>query len=143
MRKFTKSLLTLAMLFGIVGGANSKKYYADFSTAGAVGNATWTAGTNTFAWTANSYAYMAVPGGSFSGDLSDYTTIGLNVSDLENEFRVDIIANGKTFTGKSITANGSVVLDIFNDFNKQWAADKITEYEFILRFGSCYKVFYF
>lgn len=114
------------MLFGIVGGANSKKYYADFSTAGAVGNATWTAGTNTFAWTANSYAYMAVPGGSFSGDLSDYTTIGLNVSDLENEFRVDIIANGKTFTGKSITANGSVVLDIFNDFNKQWAADKIT-----------------
>ena len=104
----------------------AKKYYADLSTGGAVGNATWTAATNTFAWTASSYAYMVVPGGSFSGDLSEYTTIGLTVSGLENEFRVDILANGKTFTGKSITADGNIVLDIFSDFNKQWAADKIT-----------------
>lgn len=123
-----KKILFLFLSLFLIGGlnANAKKYYADLSTANAVGNATWTAGTNTFAWTAGSYAYMVVPGGSFSGDLSEYTTIGLTVSDLENEFRVDILANGKTFTGKSITANGNIVLDIFNDFNLQWNPDKIT-----------------
>ena len=119
-------MLALLMLTGVIEGANAKKYYADLSTASAVGNATWTAGTNTFAWTKDSYAYLVVPGGAFSGDLSEYTTIGLDVSGLENAFRVDILANGKTFTGKSITANGKVVLDIFNDFNKQWDVVKIT-----------------
>ena len=96
------------------------------STASAVGNATWTAGTNTFAWTAGSWAYMVIPGSSFSGDLSGYTTIGLTVSDLVNEFRVDILANGKTFTGKTINANGNIVLNILTDFNKQWEATKIS-----------------
>lgn len=126
MRKITKLMLTLALLIAGVGGVNGKKYYADLSTAGATGNATWTAGTNTFAWTQSSYAYMVVPGGSFSGDLSQYTTIGLTVSDIDNEFRVDILANGKTFTGKSITTDGNVVLNILNDFNLQYQADKIT-----------------
>ena len=70
---------------------------------------------------------MVVPGGSFSGDLSEYTTIGLNVSGLVKEFRVDILANGKTFTGKSISANGAITLDILNDFNLQWNPDKITK----------------
>ena len=120
-------MLTLTLLVLGVGGANAKKYYADLSSASAVGNATWTAGTNTFAWTADSYAYLVVPGGSFSGDLSEYTTIGLTVSDLVNEFRVDILANGKTFTGKSITADGNITLDILNDFNLQWNPDKITK----------------
>ena len=127
MKKITKLMLTLALCVLGVGSANAKKYYADLSTAGAIGNATWTSSTNTFAWTAGSYAYMVVPGGSFSGDLSEYTTIGLTVSDIDNAFRVDILANGKTFTGKSISTNGVIVLDIFNDFNKQWAADKITK----------------
>lgn len=126
MKKFTKLMLTFALLVCGVGGVNAKKYYADLSTAGATGNASWTAGTNTFAWTAGSYAFMAIPGGSFSGDLSEYTTIGLTVSDIVNEFRVDILANGKTFCGKSISTNGKIVLDIFSDFTKQWAADKIT-----------------
>lgn len=69
---------------------------------------------------------MAIPGGSFSGDLSEYTTIGLTVSDIVNEFRVDILANGKTFTGKTINANGNITLDILKDFNLQWNPDKIT-----------------
>lgn len=125
MKKFLFLFLSLFFIGGL--SVNAKKYYADLSTAGTTGNATWTAGTNTFAWTKDSYAFMVVPGGSFSGDLSEYTTIGLTVSDIENEFRVDILANGKTFTGKSIATNGNIVLDIFNDFNKQWAADKITK----------------
>lgn len=70
---------------------------------------------------------MVVPGGSFSGDLSEYTTIGLTVADIENGFRVDIIANGKTFTGKGITTNGQIVLNILEDFNLQWNPDKITK----------------
>lgn len=74
----------------------------------------------------DSYAYMVVPGGSFSGDLSEYTMIGLTVANIENVFRVDILANGKTFTGKGINANGKIVLNILQDFNKQWEATKIT-----------------
>ena len=124
--KFTKLMLSLALLVAGAVGASAEKVYADLSGASAVGNAKWTSETNTFAWTASSYAFMVVPGESFSGDLSSYNTIGLTVSGLENAFRVDILANGKTFTGKSITANGTVILDIFTDFNKQWAADKIT-----------------
>lgn len=127
MKKITKLLCVAALLVIGVGGVKAKKYYADLSGCSAVGNATWTAGTNTFAWTAGSYAYMVVPGGSFTGDLSEYTTIGLNVSGLVNEFRVDILANGKTFTGKSISANGAIALDILNDFNLQWNPDKITK----------------
>ena len=91
-----------------------------------MGNATWAAASNTFAWTKDSYAYMVVPGGSFSGDLSEYTMIGLTVANIENVFRVDILANGKTFTGKGINANGKIVLNILQDFNKQWEATKIT-----------------
>jgi hypothetical protein len=109
-----------------MGGVNAKKYYADLSTATAIGNATWTVGTNTFKWEQSSYAYMVVPGGSFVGDLSEYTTIGLTVSDIENEFRVDILANGKTFTGKGINTNGNIVLNILSDFNVQWSDTKIT-----------------
>lgn len=126
MRKITKLMLTLVLLAAGVVGVNAKKYYADLSTGSAVGNATWTAETNTFAWTASSYAYMVVSGGSFSGDLSEYTTIGLNVSGLVNEFRVDILANGKTFTGKAISTEGAIVLNILSDFNLQWNPDKIT-----------------
>ena len=62
MRKFTKLMLTLTLCVFGLGVANAKKYYADLSSASAVGNATWTAATNTFAWTAGSYAYMVVPG---------------------------------------------------------------------------------
>lgn len=123
-----KILLLLTALF-VMGGVevSAKKYYADLSTASTTGNATWTKETNTFAWTASSYAFMVVPGGSFSGDLSEYTTIGLTVADIENGFRVDILANGKTFTGKGITTNGQIVLNILEDFNLQWSPDKITK----------------
>ena len=127
--KTNEKIITFSYPFHPNGGVNSVKagkVYADLSTATGTGSATWTSGTNTFAWTASSYAFMVIPGSSFSGDLSAYTTIGLTVSDLENEFRVDILTSDKTFTGKSITANGNIVLDIFKDFNKQWAADKIT-----------------
>ncbi len=118
-------MVALFTLGGVT--VSAKKVYADLSSGSAVGNATWTSGTNTFAWTAGSYAYMVVPGGSFTGDLSEYTTVGLTVSGLVNEFRVDILANGKTFTGKSISSNGSIVLNILEDFNLQWNPDKITK----------------
>ncbi len=123
-----KVLLLMAALLTLGGGAvSAKKVYADLSSGNAIGNATWTSGTNTFAWTKDSYAYMVVPGGSFAGDLSEYTTVGLTVASIENEFRVDILANGKTFTGKGINTNGKIVLNILQDFNLQWNPDLITK----------------
>ena len=66
MRKFTKFTLTLALLFGVLGGVKASTN-VDMSTATASTNATWTSETNTFAWTAQN-EYIVIPG--LSGDLT-------------------------------------------------------------------------
>lgn len=66
MRKITKSLLTLALLVLAVGVTKARTNI-DMSTATASTNATWTSGTNTFAWTAEN-EYVVIPG--LSGDLT-------------------------------------------------------------------------
>ena len=66
MRKFTKMMFTLALLFGAVGGVSSRTN-VDFGENPTVANATWNQGTNTFAWTAEN-AYIVIPG--LSGDLT-------------------------------------------------------------------------
>ena len=90
MRKFTKSLLTLALLVFAVGGAKSRTN-VDMSAATASANATWTSGTNTFAWTAEN-EYIVIPG--LSGDLTgcylDFTISGechLDIVDTDDHVK--------------------------------------------------------
>ena len=59
-------MLTFALLVAGVGGVKARTN-VDMSTATASTNATWTSGTNTFAWTAEN-EYIVIPG--LSGDLT-------------------------------------------------------------------------
>ena len=86
-----KKILFLIALFILVGGANSVKARTsiDMSTATASTNATWTAATNTFAWTAEN-EYVVIPG--LSGDLTgcyiDFT--------ISNACRIDLVFTDDT-----------------------------------------------
>lgn len=66
MKKFTKLMLTFALLVCGVGGVNARTN-VDMSTATASTNATWNSETNTFSWTAEN-EYIVIPG--LSGDLT-------------------------------------------------------------------------
>lgn len=82
MRKFTKSLLTLALLVLAVGGANSKTLSVDLSALPASSeNTTWSwdsgTSTGTFAWSAQSYNSTQLFG---AGDYSTYTTLKLETA---------------------------------------------------------------
>ena len=88
-----KKFLFLIALFTLMGGANSVKARTsiDMSTATASTNATWTSGTNTFAWTAEN-EYVVIPG--LSGDL---TGAYLDFS-ISGECRIDIVYTDDTQT---------------------------------------------
>ena len=82
MRKFTKSLLTLALLVLAVGGANSKTLSVNLSALPATSeNTTWSwdsgTSTGTFAWSGQSYNSTELFG---SGDYSTYTTLKLETA---------------------------------------------------------------
>ena len=83
MRKFTKSLLTLALLVFAVGGANAEKVYADLSQYGDK----WDGNDLTFSWTAT-YGNQLGPNldqiGLPKGDLSTWTKLVVVVDELNN-----------------------------------------------------------
>lgn len=112
MRKFTKMMLTLALLFGAVGGVSSVKarpVSADLSKLSTIGgtNATWDGTNNTITWVDKSN--NMVTNLSFAaGDYKLYSKIGISVSDLNNAnfVRVEIRANGKNkvfYAGDGVT----------------------------------------
>ncbi len=85
-----KLFLLAALLLGTLN-ALATKVFSDLGAATAVGNATWEAGTRTFAWTKSSYAFMVLPG--LSGDLTDYTSLVIEAEGLtaSSSFRVDFV----------------------------------------------------
>lgn len=91
MRKFTKSLLTLALLVLVVGGANSKTLNVNLSALPAQSeNTTWTwnaeTSTGTFAWSDVSYNSTELFG---SGNYSTYETLKIvSAEGTANHFRI-------------------------------------------------------
>lgn len=76
MRKFTKLMLTFALLVGVMGGVNATKLYPTYGTPAS--NGSWD-GTNTYSWTGSTNNLMTVfqfP----NGELADYTLLHLNIS---------------------------------------------------------------
>lgn len=77
MRKFTKLMLTFALLVGVMGGANSvkaKTLDVDLSKLPASqGTATWDSETKTFAWTGTWSNALDLPG--IKSNMSDYTGV--------------------------------------------------------------------
>jgi len=85
MRKFTKSLLTLALLVLAVGGANATKLYATYGSP--AGEGSWNAGTNTYSWT-KSYSNL-MPIFTFSnGELANYTSIKFSTTSYTDVYRL-------------------------------------------------------
>ena len=92
MGKFTKLMLTFALLVAGVGGVNARTN-VDMSTVTVSTNATWDPETNTFSWTAQD-AYIVIPG--LSGDL---TGCYLNFTKGQAvDSRIDIV-----YTDNSVT----------------------------------------
>lgn len=119
MRKFTKFTLTLALLFGVLGGANSvkaKTLDVDLSKLPASSENTtwsWDAGTSTgtFAWSAASYNSTQLFG---SGNYSVYTTLKLETASKgANHFRIIIkYSNGATQTTINPVATGNTNINL-------------------------------
>lgn len=99
MRKFTKFTLTLALLFGVLGGVNATKtYWNPSATWAGFCKATWDAENEIFTWKANFSVVRAIEVG-ITGDLSDYTSLHVNVSDFTGGFTkvsLKFISTGKS-----------------------------------------------
>ena len=77
MGKFTKLMLTFALLIAGVGGVKATKLYATYGTP--ADNGSWDAENKTYSWTGNTNNLMTVfqfP----NGELADYTSLHLNIS---------------------------------------------------------------
>ena len=120
MKKFTKSFLTLALLFtGVcVQNLQAKELVVDLSAI-VVGegnktddNATWDSSTNTFEWTGTWSNAMQLPG--IPSNMSDYTTVNWTATaGTMDHFRILIYySNGTAQTtynpGTDMTGNKSV-----------------------------------
>ena len=135
MRKFTKLLLTLALL--CVGvGANAEKLYADLSKLSSPdSNATWDGNTNTITWVGQSNN-MVTNFDFPAGDLSSWEMIVVNVASINNAIgvRVQIKANGAEKT-KPVNGTGvtSIKLSAFG-----FADGDLEKVEWIRMLGSGY-----
>ena len=116
MRKFTKSLLTLALLVFAVGSANSKTLSVNLSALPATSENTtwaWDAGTSTgtFAWSGTSYNSTEL----FPlGNYSTYTTLNLETTaGTADHFRIIIkFTNGASQVTITPVATGKVSLNL-------------------------------
>ena len=116
MRKFTKSLLTLALLVFAVGSANSKTLSVNLSTLPATSENTtwaWNAGTSTgtFAWSGTSYNSTEL----FPlGNYSTYTTLNLETTaGTADHFRIIIkFTNGASQVTINPVATGKISLNL-------------------------------
>jgi len=137
MRKFTKSLLTLALLVFAVGGANAEKKYADLSKLATVGgtNATWDGSTNTITWIGQSNNMVS----NFdfpAGDYSTWEKVVVKVTSIDNciGVRIQIRANGKEKT-KPFNGTGTIEVDLSS---YGFDAGDLNSVEWIRMLGSGY-----
>ena len=101
MRKFTKLFLTLMLLVAGVGGvkaqdAEEDKVYATFENPSNT-NTTWDAETKTFGWTATSYNQLRNIGLP-SGNITGYSKLVIDCSDVTSKFRILIYKNSDNKT---------------------------------------------
>ena len=96
MRKITKSLLALALLFGAVGGVKATKLYATYGTPADKGS--WNAETGVYSWTESNSNLMDLF--TFdAGQLANYESLHFTTSDyVDGPYRVCFM------TGSTVTA---------------------------------------
>ena len=81
MRNFIKTMLTAALLFGVLGGVNSVKATKKYASISVATGATWDAGTNTMGFTdVNGWQILLT--GLPSGNITTYSKIHATLSDM-------------------------------------------------------------
>ena len=112
MRKFTKSLMVLALLFTMFMNASAKTLECNLAgLPESSENTTWNSSTNTFAWSGTSWNSTAIFG---SGNYFGYTTLKLNTTaGTADHFRIIIkYTNGTGQTTINPVACGNVDVDL-------------------------------
>ena len=126
MRKFTKSLLTLALLVLAVGGANAKteKVHATFENPSNT-NTSWNSETKTFTWSTTYYNQLRNIGLP-SGDITKYKKLVIDC-DIKSgdQFRVLIYKGG---SNKTLYASNGVNEFILADTLKALYPDDYNEF---------------
>ena len=102
MRKFTKLMLTLTLcVFGLgvacAEDAEEDKVYATFESPSTTPNTTWDADTWTFGWSATSYNQLHNIGLP-SGNLTGYSKLVIDCSEMTGKFRILIYKGESNFT---------------------------------------------
>ena len=113
MKRFTKSLIALALLFAGTMGVNAEKKYADLTKLTSIdgANATWSG--NTISWTALSY--NCISNFNFeSGDYSTWEKIVVNIASLNNAdgIRVQIHCADGSEPAKDFKGTGVISMNI-------------------------------
>ncbi len=115
MKRFTKSLIALAMLVAGTMGVNAEKKYADLTKLTSIdgANATWNGASNTISWTALSYNCIS----NFNFEAGDYSTwekIVVNVASLNNAdgIRVQIHCADGSEPVKDFKGTGVISMNI-------------------------------
>lgn len=132
MRKFTKLMLTFALLVGVMGGANSVKaekvkIYSKGFTEVVGGNCSYDGDTKKFSWTAQYSNAVTVL--EFAEGLLPYIShVKLHVDDISEggQFRVMIDCGGSNQRWITVSSTGDIDLSV-TDFQK-WGT-KITNDE--------------
>ena len=148
MRKFTKMMLTLALLVGAVGGVNSvkaEKKNLTFSTADYCA-ASWNSSTNTLTWGSGGWnsAWTFMTANDINGDLSSWTLLHLNAKNFTNSSAEELTVVFKKNDGSnppsgptkefvvSPDANGDINIDLTN---VEWGDCDITNIQDLTIYG--------
>lgn len=132
MRKFTKLMLTLALLVVGVGGATSVKaetvkLYSTGFTEAVSGNCSYDEETKKFSWTSQ-YSNAVTVLKFTAGVLPYFSTVNLHVDDISEggEFRI-IINCGSVQKWVTVSQTGDISLDIadFQKWGTKITADEI------------------
>ncbi len=137
MKKITRLMLTLTVLFGLVGGVidvKASRLYADLSKLTRGPSSEWNTTTNTMFWyqtSNNMISNFDFP----AGDYKDYAKIVVNVTNLDNAdgIRLQIKANGKEKLVK-LVGTGVFEKSLIDDF--EFAAADLESFEWARLLGN-------
>jgi len=128
--KFTKLMLSLALLVAGAVGASAEKLYADMSKMGNGPISTWDGSTNTMSWTTAWNNMITDPDFGFTGiyDISAWETLNVTMGDLTGEgIRVDMIDESQQSDAIQLKLGNTTHTIKLSDFKKNGESLDLTK----------------
>lgn len=135
MKRFTKSLIALALLFAGTMGANAEKKYADLSKLANGPVSTWDSETNTITW--QGLSNNMVSNFDFeAGDYSSWEKIVVNITSLNNAdgIRVQVHFQDGSEPAKDFKGTGAISVNL----SEYGTSEKLATVQWIRMLGSGY-----